>query len=151
MYTVSSCARDKNNFLIVGNNLLTNALYGYAIRKVRGPEVRIICLLDNKTEVMVKGKSIELLLNNVFTEIYYVNILRPMECISSLEMDSLFDLSVNCADIPGAETINILATKPGGTVCFANLINNYNIALYLTEALSKPLDIRCAVGISGRV
>ena len=146
MYTVSSCARDKNNFLIVGNNLLTNALYGYAIRKVRGPEVRIICLLDNKTEVMVKGKSIELLLNNVFTEIYYVNILRPMECISSLEMDSLFDLSVNCADIPGAETINILATKPGGTVCFANLINNYNIALYLTEALSKPLDIRCAVG-----
>ena len=146
MYTVSSCARDKDNFLIVGNNLLTNALYGYAIRKVRGPEVRIICLLDNKTEVMVKGKSIELLLNNVFTEIYYVNILRPMECISSLEMDSLFDLSVNCADIPGAETINILATKSGGTVCFANLINNYNIALYLTEALSKPLDIRCAVG-----
>lgn len=54
-------------------------------------------------------------------------------------------MTVNCADIPGAETINILATKSGGTVCFANLINNYNIALYLTEAISQ-LDIRCADG-----
>lgn len=146
MYTVSSCAKDKKNFLIVGSNLLTNALYGYAIRNVAGPDVRIVCLLDSKSDVMVKGKSIELLLNNVFTEIYYVNILKPMECIESLQMDSMFDLSVNCADIPGAETINILATKSGGTVCFANLINNYNIALYLTEAISRQLDIRCAVG-----
>lgn len=146
MYTVNSCAKDKKNFLIVGSNLLTNALYGYAIRNVAGPDARIVCLLDSKSDVMVKGKSIELLLNNVFTEIYYVNILKPMECLESLQMDSLFDLSVNCADIPGAETINILATKSGGTVCFANLINNYNIALYLTEAISRQLDIRCAVG-----
>ena len=60
--------------------------------------------------------------------------------------DSLFDLSINCADIPGAETINILATKSGGTVVFANLINNYNIALYITESISRQLDIRCADG-----
>ena len=146
MYTVSKCAKGKKNFLVVGSNLLTNSLYGFAIRKVAGPDARIVCLLDNKSEVMVKGKSIELLLNNVFTEKYYVNILKPMECMESLKMDSLFDLSVNCADIPGAETINILATKSGGTVCFANLINNYNIALYLTEAISRQLDIRCADG-----
>ncbi len=146
MYTISSCARGKKNFLVVGSNLLTNTLFGFAIRKVVGPDARIVCLLDNKSEVMLKGKSIELLLNNVFTEIYYVNILRPMECIKSLNMDALFDLSVNCADIPGAETINIMATKSGGTVFFANLINNYNIALYLTEAVSRQLDIRCADG-----
>ena len=146
MYTVSSCAKGKKNFLVVGSNLLTNTLFGFTIRKVAGPDARIVCLLDNKSEVMIKGKSIELLLNNVFSEIYYVNILKPMECLESLQMDSLFDLSVNCADIPGAETINILATKSGGTVCFANLINNYNIALYLTEAISRQLDIRCADG-----
>ena len=146
MYTVSRNAKGKKNFLVVGSNLLSNTLYGYAIRKAAGEDARIVCLLDNKSEVMVKGKSIELLLNNVFNEIYYVNILKPMECLESLKMDSLFDLSVNCADIPGAETINILATKSGGMVCFANLINNYNIALYLTEAISRQLDIRCADG-----
>lgn len=146
MYAVSSAAKGKKNFLVVGSNLLTNTLFGFAIRKVAGPDARIVCLLDNKSEVMVKGKSIDLLLNNVFSEIYYVNILKPMECLERLEMDSLFDLSVNCADIPGAETINIIATKSGGTVCFANLINNYNIALYLTEAISRQLEIRCADG-----
>ena len=49
-------------------------------------------------------------------------------------------------DITGAETINILATKSGGTVIFANLINNYNIALYITETIARQLDIRCADG-----
>lgn len=146
MYTVSKSAAGKENFLVVGSNLLTNSLFGFAIRKAAGPGARIVCLIDNKSEVMLKGRSIDLLLNNVFTEIYSVNILKPMECLEKLNADALFDLSVNCADIPGAETINILATKSGGTVCFANLINNYNIALYLTEAISRQLDIRCADG-----
>jgi TyrR family helix-turn-helix protein len=146
MYNVSKYAKDKKNFLVVGSNLLTNSLYGFAIRKAAGPDARIVCLIDNRSEVMLKGRSIDLLLNNVFTEIYYGNILKPMECIEQLKADALFDLSVNCADIPGAETVNILATKSGGTVCFANLINNYNIALYLTEAISRQLDIRCADG-----
>ena len=75
-----------------------------------------------------------------------MDILKPMECLEDLKADALFDLSVNCADIPGAETINILATKSGGTVVFANLINNYNIALYITESISRQLDIRCADG-----
>lgn len=146
MYTVSTCAKGKKNFLVVGSNLLTNMLFGYAIRKVAGPSARIVCLFDNKSEIMVKGKSIDDLLNKIFNEIFYVNILKPLECMERLNADSYFDLSVNCADIPGAETINILATKSGGTVCFANLINNYNIALYLTEAISRQLDIRCADG-----
>lgn len=146
MFTVSTCAKNQSNFLVVGSNLLTNMLFGYTVRKVAGPQARIVCLLDNKSEVMVKGKSIDSLLNEIFTEIYYVNILKPMECLKRLNADALFDLSINCADIPGAETINILATRSGGTVCFANLINNYNIALYLTEAISRQLDIRCADG-----
>ena len=77
---------------------------------------------------------------------HYVDILKPLECLAGLNADSLFDVSINCADIPGAETINILATKSGGTVVFANLINNYNIALYITESISRQLDIRCADG-----
>ena len=47
------------------------------------------------------------LLNEVFSEIHYVNILRPMECLR-LHAEGLYDMSVNCADIPGAETVNIL-------------------------------------------
>lgn len=146
LYRISNTAVGKKKFLIVGNNLLSNLLFGYAVRKVAREDAEVVCLLDKKTDIVLKGESINRLIARVFTEVHYVDILKPMECLSGLNADALFDLSVNCADIPGAETINILATKSGGTVVFANLINNYNIALYITESISRQLDIRCADG-----
>lgn len=146
LYRISNTAVGKRKFLVVGNNLLSNLIFGYAIRKVAREDAEVVCLLDKKTDAVLRGKSIDQLIEEVFTEVHYVDILKPMECLADLSADSLFDLSINCADIPGAETINILATKSGGTVVFANLINNYNIALYITEAISRQLDIRCADG-----
>lgn len=146
IYRITNTAVGKKKFLVVGNNMLSNLLFGHAIRKVAREDAEVVCLLDRKTDLVLKGKSINELISKVFTEIRYVDILKPMECLGQLKVQSLFDLSVNCADIPGAETINILATKSGGTVVFANLINNYNIALYITESISKQLDIRCADG-----
>lgn len=146
LYRISNTAVGKRKFLVVGNNLLSNLLFGYAVRKVAREDAEVVCLLDKKADIVLKGKSINDLIARVFTEVHYVDILKPMECLAGLNVDSLFDLSVNCADIPGAETINILATKSGGTVVFANLINNYNIALYITESISRQLDIRCADG-----
>lgn len=146
LYAVSKEARGKNRFLIVGNKLLTNLIFGSAVRKATGPDAQIICLLDKKSDIMFKGKSADDLLNSIFTEIHYVNILRPMECLKRLNAEGLYDMSINCADIPGAETVNILATRYGGTVFFANLINNYNIAVYITESISRQLNLRCAEG-----
>lgn len=146
LYRISNTAVGKRKILIVGNNLLSNILFGYAARKVARPDAEIVCLLDKKTDMVLKGESVNRLIKEVFSEIHYVDILKPLECLQGLGADGLFDVSVNCADIPGAETINILATKSGGTVVFANLINNYNIALYITESISRQLDIRCADG-----
>lgn len=146
IYRITNTAVGKKKFLVVGNNLLSNLLFGYAIRKVASEDAEVVCLLDRRTDIVLRGKSINELISKVFTEVRYVDILKPIECLGQLNMATPFDLSVNCADIPGAETINILATKSGGTVVFANLINNYNIALYITESISKQLDIRCADG-----
>ena len=146
LYAVSEAAKGKNRFLVVGNNMLTNLLFGYSARRAAGPQAQIICLLDSKSDITLKGKNIDTLLGKVFTEVNHVNILHPMECLEQLNAEGLFDMSINCADIPGAETINILATRYGGTVFFANLINNYNIALYITETISRQLTIRCAEG-----
>ncbi|MGI6732584.1 MAG: sigma-54 interaction domain-containing protein [Anaerovoracaceae bacterium] len=146
LYAVSQEAKGKKNFLVVGNNLLTNLLFGCAIRSTAGSDAQVVCLLDKKSDVVFKGDRLDELLNEVFSEIHYVNILRPMECLQRLHAEGLYDMSVNCADIPGAETVNILATRYGGTVFFANLINNYNIAVYITESISRQLTIRCAEG-----
>ena len=85
-------------------------------------------------------------MSSVFKEIAYHNLLRPVECLRMFNDVTPMDMTVNCADIPGVETINIIGTKSGGTVIFANFISNYNIALYVTEAISKDLKIRCADG-----
>jgi len=146
MYRVSKTITNQSKFLIVGNNIMMNLIFGYVVRKMAGESVEIVCLFDKKTDIVVKGKTVDNLMAKLFNEIHYVNILKPIECLNMLNAYSLFDLSINCADIPGAETINILATKSGGTVLFANLINNYNIALYITESISRQLDIRCAEG-----
>jgi len=146
LYRVSKASEGKNRFLIVGNNIMMNMLFGFVVRKIGGEGAEIVCLFDKKTDITIKGKAFDALLSNIFNEIHYVNILRPVECIERLNAEEYFDLSINCADIPGAETVNILATKSGGTVIFANFINNYNIALYITESISRQLDIRCAEG-----
>ncbi len=146
IYNVSKEAEGSRNFAVVGNNWLMNMLYGYAIRRVAGPDANIYCLLDRNTEPLFQGEKIEGLVKQVFTRVGYMNMLRPVSCLKALVPYPEMDLSVNCADIPGSETINITATKSGGTVVFANFISNYNIALYITEAISRDLKIKCADG-----
>lgn len=146
LYRVSREIEGRKRFLVLGNNIMANLMFGYVIRKKAGADAEIMCLFDKKTDLVIVGKSIDKLLSEVFDEVHYVNILRPMECLEKLNIESRFDMTINCADLPGAETINILATKSGGTVIFANLINNYNIALYITESISKHLEIKCADG-----
>ncbi|WP_246019672.1 sigma-54 interaction domain-containing protein [Bacilliculturomica massiliensis] len=145
LYSAYKSAAGKKRCLVVGNSLLTNLFFGYAIRKSAGPLAEIVCLFDNNTDIGIRGKALSDLMEKTFDSIHYVNILKPVECLEKLDV-GLFDVSINCADIPGAETINILSTREGGTVYFANLINNYNIALYITEAISRQIEIKCADG-----
>lgn len=146
LFRLSQLAENKEKCLIVGNNMITNLIFGYVLRRKLGNKGEITCLLDKKTGIQVTGGGIDRLISRVFDKIQYLDILKPTECVDRLNAESIFDLSVNCAEIPGAETVNILATRPGGTVMFANLINNLNIALYITESISKNLEVHGAEG-----
>ena len=145
IYTVSKDAKGKKRFAVVANNVLMAMIYGYTIRKSAGPEAEIYCVLDRNTQVSVKGPETERFKKEIFTQIDYLNLMRPAECLERFAEQEM-DMVVNCADIPGAETVSVMATKSGGTVIFANFISNYNIALYVTEAVSKDLRIKCADG-----
>lgn len=146
LYRLSQLAEGQSKFLIVGNNMITNLIFGYVIRRQVGTKGEIVCLLDKKTGMQVMGDGIDQLIAHVFNEVHFLNILKPIHAVERLKLNQQFDLSVNCAEIPGAETINILATKAGGTVLFANLINNLKISLYITESISKPLNVENAEG-----
>ncbi len=146
LYGTAAACRGKNRFLVVGNNLLMNFLYGHTIRRIAGESAEIICVLDKKANVIIKGGRVDELAEKTFNAVHYVNILHPLEALKSLGEDGEFDMTVNCSEVPGAETLCILSTRYGGTVVFSNLINNYNIALYITESLSRSLEIRFAEG-----
>lgn len=149
LYAVHRSAKGMKRCLVVGNSLLANLLFGMAIRKATGPDAEIVCLLDNNTDLGAKSSQLRILLEKTFSAIHYVNIVKPVECLSHLDI-GLFDLSINCADMAGAETINILSTKNDGIIYFANMINNYNIALYITEVIKRHIDIRCGEGYEPR-
>ncbi len=146
LYRLHQMLEGRKRFLVVGNSMITNLLFGYVIRRTAASDAEIVCIFDKRTDVEITGGRIDDILAHTFNEIHYMDILKPLECMNQLGRDSYFDLSLNCAEIPGAETINILAAKPGGTVFFTNLINNLNIALYITESLTKSLKIRGAEG-----
>ena len=146
LFKVASLDYRGKSVLIVGNNILTNILFGYAVRRAAGSDVHISCVFDKRTDVVVRGKSVDQLLSETFDEINYLDVLRPIECVNSFDAYSKFDVSINCSNIPGAETINVLATKSGGHVFFTNILFTYNTVVYLTEFASKQLEINSAVG-----
>lgn len=146
LYKVSKEAAGKKRCAVVGTNSMMNLLFGYVIRKEAGEDAEIIGVMDENPELVLKGGKIEELKSKVFNRVSYHNLLRPVDCLKEFDKNELMDMTVNCADIPGAETVNIMATKSGGTVIFANFISNYNIALYVTESISRDLNIYCADG-----
>ena len=59
LYRLGKYVEGKENFLVVGTNILMNLIYGYAIRKVAGPEAGIVCLLDRKSEINIQGAKVD--------------------------------------------------------------------------------------------
>ncbi len=146
IYKVGREAIGKERFAVIGNNMLMNLIYGYAIRNAAGPNAEILCVFDRNTEVMMQGESVDEGMQQVFTQVSYHNLMKPVACLRSFSGAPEIDMVVNCADLPGAETVSVVATKSGGTVVFANFISNYNMALYVTEAISRDVKITCAEG-----
>lgn len=150
IYHVYQMARGNKDFLVIGSNILHVMIYGYAIRKAVGSGGRISALLYNTGEggTGTIDKEVKAGIDTIFDEFDSVNSTHILKCTENLirTHPELFDLSVNCADARGAEAINVLTTKPKGTVFFSSLINNYNIAVFLTEGLGKELNILCGDG-----
>lgn len=137
--------KGKKDFLVIGNSMLTSLLYGYSIKKFAGSDARVVGIMDEGADFRLKGKKLNQIFFEVFDEIYYLNILRPIECMEKIG-GAQFDLCVNCSYLNGAETISVLAARPKGGVYFTNLVNNYNLALYITEMISKEIELKCPVG-----
>lgn len=146
IYKVYKLAKEKERILVLGNSPLLNLVYGYTIRKAVGNKAYIVNILDTKVDTILAKGKIDELAEWTFDEQAEERLLYSRDVVSNVEKKELFDMTVNCADISGAETVNLFATKDGGNIVFTNLVNNFNIALYVTETLGKNLSINRAEG-----
>jgi transcriptional regulator with PAS, ATPase and Fis domain len=133
-------------FLIVGNNAFSMILYALAVREARNNDCVVVCVFDDC--LIDDSAAVVAMLTSVFDECVSMDTVHPFSNLEKLEpySDALFDLTVNCSDIQGSEFINALMVKPGGTVVFTGMANNYKETVFITEVLRKELVILNADG-----
>lgn len=150
IYHIHQLSEGKKDFLVIGSNVIHILLYGYAIRKAIGKSGHISALIFEPAEATpnIESGKTRGVLGTVFDKMYHVNTPHPVDISETITKNhpGLFDVSINCADMRGTEAINVLTTKEKGTVFFSSLINNYNIAVFLTEGIGKELNILCSDG-----
>lgn len=143
IYHVYEIAKGKKEFLISGNNLLISTMYAHAIRKATGNEGRIVGLFFPQYTGYIPVRKLESLLQGTFDKMHHVDTTSIQDVIKIIldETPQLFDLCISCSDTVGAEVVGVLASKENGTLFLSSLINNYQIALFLTEGIGKELNI----------
>ncbi len=140
-------AEKGKRFLLLGRGLLSILIYSAAIRKSAGKSCRIVAVLDKESMASLNEDDIKKVLKEYVDEVYVADILASLqtyELIKKKEFngsEELFDVSINCANLLGVETISVLLTKEHGTLFFTNLINNYNMVLLFAESLGKNINI----------
>lgn len=128
--------KPKDTVLILGAIGKIGLLCAFAARDKIGKSGRIIGTVRNKrSEAMLKKTGI-------FDEVICIDALKPVEAAKILAKNKvLADVTINGINIPGTETLSVLATKDGGKLYFASLASNYNIASLTAEGIGKDINI----------
>jgi len=135
--------RKDDTVLIMGAGGKLGLLCAFAVRQKLGSCGRIIGLVKTPQS----GKRLKQA--QIFDEIVVTDALKSVQALKEIDQgDGRADLTVDCINIPGTETLGVLATRHGGTVFFANLASNYNIASLTAEGIGKDLNIFAYKGYS---
>jgi hypothetical protein len=136
-----AAAPDMTRFLILSSDLLSAFLYAAVIRKA-SRDAHIVVVLDKKSAELLSANDINRALGGYADNVHIIDILAPLTGFDAIyeKEKELFDFSVNCADLMGAEAVSVLLTRQRGTVIFTSFINNYSMALLFSESLGKELN-----------
>jgi transcriptional regulator with PAS, ATPase and Fis domain len=136
-----AAALGEGRFLILSSDLLSAFLYAAAIRKAAAGG-HIVVALDRMSLERIPESDIKRVLGGCVDGLHIIDILAPLKGFEDIreKEGGLFDFSVNCADLMGAEAMSVLLTKQRGTVLFTSFINNHNLALLFSESLGKELN-----------
>jgi transcriptional regulator with PAS, ATPase and Fis domain len=142
-------SKDVKKVLVLGSDPVTTMLYGTSIRESLEEKGTLIAVLqDNNNDPDKKHFSQyrELLLT-VFDYVHTLNLADPVSTAAVLDAAySPFPLTINSADVLGAESVAVLCTENKGVIFTSTLLNNYHYALFLAEAIKREFQMLCADG-----
>jgi len=135
-------AGNKKSVMLLGSSMLSVMLYAAAVRKATGEGCRVVAVIDRESTATLSRDEIQGPLAPFIDELYLADILSPIDTFKWLEKKEphKFDMSINCADLIGAEAISVMLTKDKGILFFTSIINNYNLAILFAETLGKDLE-----------
>ena len=141
-------SKDKEKVLVLGSDPVTTMLYGASIRESMGENGTLVAAIqDNGDKFKKHLHKCEDLLLSVFDYVHTLNLADPVSSADTLIADySSFPITVNSADVLGAESVSVLCTENKGVIFTSSLLNNYHYALFLAEAVKKEFQMLCADG-----
>ncbi|MDR2355481.1 MAG: sigma 54-interacting transcriptional regulator [Clostridiales Family XIII bacterium] len=137
-----AAAPDMTRFLILSSDLLSAFLYAAVLRKATR-NAYIVAALDKRSVERLSESDIDPVLGAYADKVHILDILAPLKSFDEIyeKEKRLFDFSINCADLMGAEAVSVLLTKRRGIVSFTSFINNHRLALLFAESIGKELNI----------
>jgi transcriptional regulator with PAS, ATPase and Fis domain len=138
-----AAASGMTRFLILSSDLLSAFLYAAVIRKATRGGGCIVAALDKRSVERLSENDIDSVLGAYADDVHILDILAPLKSFDEIyeKEKNLFDFSINCADLMGAEAVSVLLTKRRGTVIFTSFINNHRLALLFSESIGRELNI----------
>ncbi len=126
----------EDTVLLLGAGGKLGLLCAFAVRQKLGDGGTLIGVVKTAES----GKRIRQA--GIFDQVVVTDAYQSLKALKEIFSDGrLADITINCINTPGTETVSILATRHGGTVFFANLASNYNSASLTAEGIGRDLQI----------
>lgn len=130
--------------MVIGKDLLSAVMYLDIAHKASKGDCTLGVLIDETTAEGIPGGNLNTILGIYSNSIYVTDITQPVKAADMIlsREQSLYDMTINCEDLMGAESIAVLITKAKGIISFTSVQNRYTNAVLFAESLGKELQIR---------
>lgn len=131
------------NVLIFGAGGKSGVLCAYAVRERIGRDARLVGV-ELSEQAAVQLRALELCNEVIVGDA--ADSLTGRELAARVGLEAPFDVTLSCVSAGEVEMSAILATRPGGQVCFFSSQTSFTRAVYSAQATSKDLDLRMGGG-----
>lgn len=129
--------KQKDTVVILGATSKIGLLCSFAAKKKlkdTGKLIGVVKTVESKKQLENTG---------IFYKVICADALKTMDTLNKiyLHQGEDADVTINCMNISGTETLSVLLTKDKGILYFAGLSNNINVAALTAEGIGKDLKI----------